>query len=370
MSTAFSNYLSGTSDVILRDYQHASRLYVTDTYAKSPKVGFLYFVSFKINPVAVIDQTWLKDSRNVGLLAKRCDLPRFTIANETLNQYNRKTVVQTKLSYAPLGIELHDDNSDLTHNLWVNYFKHYYADGNYSNSAIGGTFNQTGAGAFTDTKYGTKDYTYGRYANGEKGEFFTAVDIYVLHNKRFTHYSLVNPKISEWAHDSVEQGEGSKILRNKLTLSYENVVYREGAIIPGVQPESWTAEYYDSTPSPNSVGGNPRNPYDLSGARVVGGEYKSGNPLVDIATILAKNYVNKNGLGKAGSVGYNVARGVLGALGTSGAGKYATPPSAQSQPGIFKLPGGVGINIFKGLNTSVDGKIRANPAAIIFPPRP
>ena len=42
-------------------------------------------------------------------------------------------------------------------------------------------------------------------------------------------------------------------------------------------------------------------------------------------------------------------------------------PPTQNQPGIFNLPGGVGINIFKGINTTVDGKIRANPAAIILP---
>jgi hypothetical protein len=56
-------------------------------------------------------------------------------------------------------------------------------------------------------------------------------------------------------------------------------------------------------------------------------------------------------------------------LGSSSPGKYASPPSTQSQPGILNLPGGIGINIFKGINTSVDGKIRANPAAIIFPKR-
>lgn len=369
MSNAFTNYLSGTPGTILRDYQHANKLYVTNSYANTPKVGFLYFISFKINPNAVIDQTWLTQSRNVGLLAKRADLPRFTIGNEVLNQYNRKTVVQTKLSYSPLGIELHDDNSDLTHNMWVNYYKHYYADGNYSNSSVGGTFNQTGAGAFTDTKYGIKDYTYGRYANGNKGEFFTAIDIYVLHNKRFTQYSLVNPKITEWAHDSVDQSEGNKILRNKLTVMFENVVYKEGAIVKGIQPESWAAEYYDPTPSPNAVGGNPKNPYDLSGAKTVGGNFKSQNPLLDVAAILAKNYVNKNGLGKVKGVGYNIAAGALGALSSTAPGKYSSPPSTQNQPGIFKLPGGVGINIFKGINTSVNGKIRANPAAIIFPPR-
>jgi hypothetical protein len=370
MSTAFNNYLSGTGNVFLRDYQHANRLYVTDTYAKSPKVGFLYYVVFKINESAVIDQGWIgsKGSRDVGLLAKRVDLPKFNITAETLNQYNRKTVVQTKLTYSPISIDLHDDNSDITHKFWVNYYKHYYADGNYGDSSSGKTYNGSGAGGFTDTKYGNKDYTYGLYDNGATSPFITSIDIYVLHNRKFTQYTLVNPKLTEWSHDSVDQAEGAKILKNRFTVAYENVIYNEGAIVPGSAPEAWTSVYYDNTKSPYGVAGNSRNPYDLSSGKLVGGNYKNPNPLLDLAMILAKNYVNKNGVGKLGPVGYNIAGGVLGALGKNPAGKFSSPNSqSTNQPGILNLPGGVGINIFKGINTSVDGKIRANPAAIIFP---
>lgn len=369
MSTAFSNYLTGDGSAVLRDYQHANRLYVTDSYAKSPKFGFLYYVTFRINEAAVIDKTWLerKGSRDVGLLAKRADLPKFTVTTETLNQYNRKTVVQTKLNYTPISIDLHDDNSDLTHNLWVNYYKSYFADGLYDNQSVGKTNNGSGAAAFKDTKYGNIDYTYGIYDNGQQVPFITGIDIYVLHQGKFTQYTLVNPKITEWAHDSVDQAEGSKVLKNRLNIAYESVVYKEGKIVPGSNPEAWTSVYYDNNPSPNAVAGNPKNPYDLSGARVVGGSYKSSNPLLDIGAILAKNYINKKGIGKLGPVGYNIAGGVLGALGGTSPGKYSSPQPTQDQPGIIGLPGGVGINIFKGLNTSVDGKIRANPAAILFP---
>jgi hypothetical protein len=372
MSNAFNNYLSSTrTGTVLRDYQHASRLYVDSTYARSPKFGFLYFVQLNINPDAVIDQEWSTfDKLDVGLLAKKADLPKFTIATETLNQYNRKTVVQTKLTYAPVSIELHDDNSDITHNLWVNYYKHYYADSNQNPRA------------FADTKYGTTDYAYGRYESGVNGEFLSSIDIYVLHQGKFTQYTLVNPKITEWQHDSVDQSEGSKIMKNRMSVAYESVEYASGEIIPGQQPYDWAAVYYDKSPSPLSIAGNTANVPNYSRAETgfdkpgaariygkVGGQNTTNNPLLDIGMILAKNYVNKNGLGKLGPVGYNIAGGALGALGGAGAGKYSSPPSTQGQPGIFNLPGGVGINIFKGLNTSVDGSTRVNPAALIFPKR-
>jgi hypothetical protein len=167
-----------------------------------------------------------------------------------------------------------------------------------------------------------------------------------------------------------------------MQISYENVVYKTGIIEPGKAPETWLPVYYDNTPSPYQVAGNPiNNPqyvrqqtgFDKPGAQRVfgrvGGPYNSPNPLLDIAKILAKNYVNKNGVARVKSTGYNIAAGVLGAATSTGGGKFSSPPSNEPQPGIVNLPGGIGINIFKGLNTSVDGKIRANPAALIFPPK-
>jgi hypothetical protein len=379
---AINNFLSLSGNEVLRDYQHASRLYVTDKYSKAPKLGFIYFIQININPNAIIDESWAKNRNDVGLLAKKADLPKFNISMDTINQYNRKTLVQTKLNYQPISIELHDDNSDLTHNFWVNYYKHYYADGNYNDSSVSSVSGKGTPESFRDTKFGTVDYTYGRYDRGDKGEFLDSINIFVLHQGKFTEYTLVNPKITEWTHDSVNQSDGIKILQNRMTVAYENVFYNEGEIKAGIAPEGWALNYYDRAGSPYALGGNPKNSpiytrtksdFDKPGKDrvfgVVGGQYKSQNPLLNIGEILAKNLINRKGLGKLGPVGYAVASGVLGQTLGSGAGKYSSAPPPQNQPGIFNLPGGVGINIFKGINTSVDGKIRANPAAIILPPR-
>ena len=377
-----TNYLTFSDNTVLRDYQHATRLYVDGKYAKAPKLGFLYFVQLNINPKVVIDQSWLKNKNDVGLLAKKVDLPKFTVGTETLNQYNRKTVVQTKLTYTPISIELHDDNSDLTHNLWVNYYKHYYADSNYNDKRVSSVSGNNTPEAFQDTKYGVVDYMYGRYDRGISENFFRSIDIFVMHNGLFTKYTLVNPKITEWAHDSVNQSEGTKILQNRMNIAYENVFYASGEVKDGAQPESWAVSYYDKVKSPLQTAGNKNNNPSYSRTPAAfdnpaaarkygraGGEFTSPNPLLNIAQILAKNYLNKNGLGRVGAVGYNIATGVLGAAIGNSSGKYADAAPAQNQPGILNLPGGVGINIFKGFNTSVDGKIRANPAAIIFPPK-
>jgi hypothetical protein len=376
MSNAFNNFLSSTGNTNLRDYQHASRLYVDENYAYSPKLGFLYYVVFNINPAAIIDQQWRETgAMDVGLLVKKVDLPKFTIATETLNQYNRKTVVPTKLTYTPVSVEFHDDNFDIINKLWINYYKHYFADSSY------GTTGEVPV-EFRDTKYGETDYQYGIYDNRVKVPFLTSIEIYSLHQQNFTQITLINPKITEWAHDSLNQSEGSKIMQNRMQVAYENVLYDYGQIVGESDPPGFTSAYYDKTPSPYQVAGNPiNNPYyikqqtgfDKPGAQrvfgKVGGAYKSPNPLLDIAAILAKNYINTKGIVRTKATGYNIAAGALGALTKTAPGKYYTPPSAEYNPGVFNLPGGVGINIFKAFNTSVDGKIRANPAALIFPPK-
>ena len=438
MSTAFNNYLAGTSYKTgypnLRDYQHANRLYVNNNYAYSPKFGFLYYIVFNINPDAIVDAGSWKSTqyKDVGLLVKRIDLPKFQVTNETLNQYNRKTVVTTKLTYSPVSMDFHDDNLDIINKLWINYYKHYFADSNY------GTSGEVPI-EFRDTKFSETNFQYGIYNNTTKVQFFRSVEIYCLHQKEFTQMTLINPKITEWAHDTL-QNEGTKVMQNKMSLAYENVLYNYGAIAANESAKGFTSVYYDNVKSPLQVGGRPNNTgdrnsntdntlFDTPGAKKifnsvarsfdpyaggngdkrrfsklltkysqfdlqpgprqysqvvttrsifdnvqvrqkpVPGKNQNPNAVLDIVSSLAKNYVNANGLGRFKAGEYNIVNGTLGALTKTAPGKYYEPPNTEANPGIFNLPGGVGINIFKAFNTGVDGKIRANPAAILFPPK-
>jgi hypothetical protein len=304
MSNAFTNFLGGIgsslldSGAIMKDYQHADRLYVKESYARAPKVGFLYFVSFNINTDAIKnDKTkWgQKYWQNVGMLVKKTDLPKFSIETETLNQYNRKTVIQKAIKYNPINLEFHDDNSDITNDLWKNYFQYYYADSTYGQKGKAGP-------QFTDTKFGDTFYNYG-LANTQKDPFFTSIDIYVLHQKKFTQYTLVNPIITEWSHDTLDQSENAKILTNKLGIAYETVLYNSGNIKRGTEVDKFRA-FYDSTPSPISIGGKGSNTLlgaggVLDGASSVFGSIQEGNFLG--AALQARTLVsNARNLTRAG----------------------------------------------------------------------
>ena len=253
MSTSFNHFLSNNGQgTIFKSYNHASKLYVANNYARAPKLGFLYFVQFNINANVVGDQGWLTNGiRDVGLLVKRIDLPKFKIATETVNQYNRKVNVQTKLTYEPVNIEFHDDNSDITNGLWKNYYKYYFVDSNYGDITQGNR-------AYQDSKYGLTDYAYG-LGNYQNTPFFESIQIFVLHQQKFTSMTLANPLITAWDHDKLDQSGGNNILANKMTVAYEDVIYRQGEVVKGGDPEGFTARYYDNVASPLSVGGNKLN---------------------------------------------------------------------------------------------------------------
>jgi hypothetical protein len=370
MSNAFTNFLSGVGSGIfgdsaqLRDYQHADRLYVRDTYARAPKVGFLYFVCFNINKAAVKDTSWNNSNRNidnVGLLVKRIDLPRFTIATETVNQYNRKTVVQTKLTYSNISLDFHDDNSDITTNLWKNYYKYYYADGTYG-------ANKNKPTEFGDTKYGINDYRYG-LRSSQTNPFFESIDIYVMHQQKFTKMTLVNPIVTAWDHDSLSQDEGNKILSNKMSLAYEDVIYERGTIKKSDEAGKFSAIFYDQTPSPLSIGGLGTNTLFgaggvLAGAGGVLGSLSEGNILGAAiqANTLSKNVreLRKTGLKNEG---YSILSGVLGNISATGnqpGGITNAIATGISQNGVG-AGSRTGVNLFSDKNKSVNNTTQANP---------
>lgn len=379
MSSAFTNFLSGVfgDQGDLKDYQHASRLYVSNNYARAPKNGFLYFLDFNINLDVVIDRSWVSNNKDVGLLVKKVELPKFSVVNETVNQYNRKTVVQTGIKYLPVNIEFHDDNGDSTNNLWLNYYRHYYADSNYgtggaitnANSSSGGQVN-----AFSDTKYSDTGYAYG-LNNQQKAPFFKSIDIYVLHQHRFTKITLVNPLVTEWSHDSLNQDEGTKVLSNRMSIAYENVVYQSGQLVGNAQASAFTAVYYDKSPSPLSVGGNGNSTIFgqggiLQGADSVFGNLASGNWLGAAiqAKTLVKNIskVNQNSLVQEG---YSIANSTLGNIQTSGnqpggISSILNPFGTAQAQGTSGSLTNIGIQLFSNRNSSSNGPTTASPSNI------
>ena len=112
----------------LRDYRHASKTFTTNAFELKPRFKFLFHVSFTLNYKelpTLASSMGMDQLSNISLTVKTVDLPKYTITNETLNQYNRKRVIQTKINYDPVTIVFHDDSGDNVRNMWYNYYSYY-----------------------------------------------------------------------------------------------------------------------------------------------------------------------------------------------------------------------------------------------------
>lgn len=234
------------ADIILRDPQHAARLFSDDHFRLAPKHKFLFHVVFSINPAACKTSAIIQRHKNeINMLVKTCDLPHFTMKADTVNQYNRKKNIQTTHEYNPISIIFHDDNMGLINQVWRNYYSYYYAD---PSSAVDPS-------AYKRTA--TKNFNYIKNAygldNNSKQPFFNYIKIYQMARHEYVSYKLFNPIITEWNHNKVAYGDDNTH-DNNMQIKYEAVEYDSGDVGQG-EPIGFGTEHYDQTPSPNNVSG-------------------------------------------------------------------------------------------------------------------
>lgn len=245
----------------VKDAAHASRLYLDDFYALAPKNSWIYYVEFDVNQAAILDQTWANQQRitEVGMLVKSADLPRFEIQTEVMHQYNRKVVVQKGVEYSPVSMIFHDDQSNVVHNLWLNYFRYYYVDSQPASTGIIESSVANKDQAYSNNKFNPPDslfdpVNYGLNSALVDQPFFRSITIYQMNRKLFTSYKLVNPIIKSWEHDKLEQTDGSKFAESKMSIQFETVLYGAGKIQKDT-PTGFAIFHYDNSPSPLSIAG-------------------------------------------------------------------------------------------------------------------
>lgn len=263
----------------LRDYTHASKTFRSNTYENAPKLKFNFHVYFDINPEA-----YTRPNANFSLLVKSVKLPSFSFATHEMNQYNRKRIVQTKVKYEPIDVRFHDDNGNLINSMWYKYFTYYYKDaenpnvvfagsrgGKAPNNTSGNSGSPTSADYNAKTTYvpsttGYTDYGYIGESSQPSGPdpkkipFFKNITVFGMNRHNFIAYTLINPIITRFNHDTYSYSESSGTMENGMTLDYETVVYNQGAI-DGRTPDNiitgfGTQGYYDRTLSPIAIPGS------------------------------------------------------------------------------------------------------------------
>jgi hypothetical protein len=354
----------------LKDFAHASRLYADDVFALAPKAGWLYYVVFDIEPSAITDEKWANQQRisEVGMLVKSCDLPKFTIQTETMNQYNRKTVVQKQITYNPCNITMHDDQSNVVHNMWLNYYRYYYADSTWGGTGPIGTARDNTPGAYQNNKYLPSNdlfnpVNYGLNSKLTVAPFFRSITIYQLNRKIFTSYKLVNPLITQWEHDKLDQTAGNRLAESKMGVAYEAVFYGVGQVRKDT-PTGFAMFHYDTSPSPLSIAGGGNNSIFGPGGIVPGALEVFGD-----VTGMMNPDSQISPLGVLGTVikGANLVKNIKGvtkeSLRAEGYKIINSTLQRVAQGGLNGL--GVNLNLNKGNNYATAGQFLGTPVAVV-----
>lgn len=265
----------------LRDFTHASKTFRTNSYAYAPKFKFLFHVYFDINTAAYSQN--VGTGQNFGLAVKTVQLPQFSFDTHTMNQYNRKRLIQSKIKYNPINIAFHDDNGNIVRNMWKAYYNYYYSDGTKPKVVLGGSprggqtvggtilnlFNAEGnslADYDTRTQYvpsitGNDNWGFsGESGSDKKVPFFKNITVFGMNQHNFVAYTLVNPIITSFNHDTYSYADDAGTMEHTMSVDYETVVYNEGAL-DGRAPSNIVTGFglednYDRTLSPISRPGS------------------------------------------------------------------------------------------------------------------
>ena len=232
----------GKSDQI-KDFAHASRLFVDNNYELQPRYSHLFHVVFNLTPQAA-KLFGNQEKLEINMLVKSIDLPSFNMDVQTHNQYNRQVHSQHKINYNPVNIAFHDDQNDLIRSLLHSYASFYYQDSRYASN---------------DRAYSTND-RYGAYSNSSYGlasgqdRFFRDIRVYSMLQKRFAEYTLINPIVNAFNHDTHSYASGN-LMQHTMQVNYETVKYATG-FVNNVNPKGFGEVHYDKTPSPLGVFGS------------------------------------------------------------------------------------------------------------------
>jgi hypothetical protein len=286
----------------MSDWRHGRRLFIDDTFRLAPRQKFLFYVNFEIDSTSTRSTKFLdRHTREVGLLVKTADMPKFNFDSVVKNQYNRKRVLYKMINYDPLTLTFHDDSAGVVNAMWSLYYGYYIQDRHNPLLAYNTDTYKPANERINNFRYGMDSQI--------RAPFFKTINLYTMSRRRFLGYTLINPRIKSWQH-----GQGdyslSDPMENQMTLEHEGVIYSGGTVRVG-SPKGFATLHYDTTPSPlNVAGGGVSNLLGdggvLDGLESIFGDLSNGTAFDSVGGFLGttiktlNTYKNIKGLSKDG----------------------------------------------------------------------
>ena len=269
-------------------------------YRNNPRVPFEYYVNINLERNGVAQSYFTKyfvecDFPQIQPLIKSIEMPSMKIDTVSLNQYNRKRLLQNKISFEPIKMVFHDVVDGKTLLFWEMYYNYYFRDGlepgdnspkvnseklapygieKFANGTVDQAIQNIAPLTSPNSNNGSKqdfvdvladnlenhnfgynflDYSGSWVGKGAKPKYLIqSIEIFMVHAGRFNQVTLVNPRISAFSHDTLNYGVSDRTLELTFTIDYEYAFYNiENAALDEDQREVFAAEYMDVKPTFN-----------------------------------------------------------------------------------------------------------------------
>ena len=342
--------------VILRDYQHAAKVFGPDSSGKLPKTKNWFYIYFQID--ATVAQSIAKNFKAIGaspyinwhqsangiatlgIYTRSVKLPNFKFQVNKKNQYNRWSLTTTKIEYDPIDVSFWDDGLSIINSFWYAYYSYMIQDPGYTNWAgnfeINPTANWQPSSGNVSALYNGSDQwaNYGLDTIDAQGTnpnfnrtipFFNSIRIYQFnraHAKNsstptkntgasYNEFVLVNPIITSFAHDSLDSAD-SGFMTNKMSIEYETVLYNSGTLSTAIGESgvpAWDAVQHiiDTTPSPlakpNKIINTISNAVNtVEGGLAVASEIQNNPGGISVLTVLSQAAASATVIDSAASI--------------------------------------------------------------------
>lgn len=153
----------------------------------------------------------------------------YSFDTQTVNQYNKKRVIQTKINYDPISVSFYDTHDNHWHNIWEQYMAYYYNGGR----GLGHT-TDTGSNQTTSKSFATDQ---GFTPNSDR-YFFKTISV-IQHGREespgiaatYRETRLINPAIISMSGDTLDYSDSQPVQYavtfqpESVTVSNENGQY-------------------------------------------------------------------------------------------------------------------------------------------------
>ncbi len=225
----------GNQKVFLRDSRHAAENFgYNKAYLGNgtPRHKFQFFVRIVFNQspeVSAFVKNYLgiEDQEIVSVMVKNVTMPSMTIDTETLNQYNKKRISQTRIEYQPITITFHDSVEGRTLRLWEMYYEYYFRDGvapvKMENDGRTRMEREFVMDLLTDKFNGRFGYNLPRVGNHKY--LIDKIEIFQVHGGNFSRTEIVHPRVTAFTHDTLDYEDSNGLVEIKMDFAYEDVLY-------------------------------------------------------------------------------------------------------------------------------------------------